>query len=55
MLDQRLATIPHHHWVGKRLDFDLSIEYKPGTTNIVADTFSRRDTNDRSILAISEP
>jgi len=33
----------------------LSVEYKPGTTNIVADALSRRDTNDRSILAISKP
>jgi hypothetical protein len=25
LLDQRLATIPQHHWVGKLLDFDFSV------------------------------
>ncbi|WVZ80867.1 hypothetical protein U9M48_028309 [Paspalum notatum var. saurae] len=29
LLDQRLATIPQHHWVGKLLGFDFSVEYKP--------------------------
>jgi hypothetical protein len=26
LLDQRLATIPQHHWVGKLLGFDFSVE-----------------------------
>ena len=43
LLDQRLATIPQHHWVGKLLDFDFSVEYKAGNTNTVADALSRRD------------
>ncbi|WVZ52904.1 LOW QUALITY PROTEIN: hypothetical protein U9M48_003906 [Paspalum notatum var. saurae] len=30
LLDQRLATIPQHHWVSKLLGFDFSVEYKPG-------------------------
>jgi hypothetical protein len=30
LLDQRLATIPQHHWVGKLLGFDFAVEYKPG-------------------------
>jgi hypothetical protein len=29
LLDQRLATIPQHHWVGKLLGFDFTVEYKP--------------------------
>jgi hypothetical protein len=41
LLDQRLATIPQHHWVEKLLGFDFSIEY-----NVVADTLSRRDTEE---------
>jgi hypothetical protein len=43
LLDQRLATIPQHHWVGKLLGFDFTVEYKPGRQNIVADALSRRD------------
>lgn len=30
LLDQRLGTIPQHHWVGKLLGFDFSVEYKSG-------------------------
>jgi hypothetical protein len=37
ILDQRLATIPQHHWVSKLLGYDFTIEYKPGRTNVVAD------------------
>jgi hypothetical protein len=40
LLDQRLATILQHHWVGKLLGFNFSVEYKPGTTNVVADVLS---------------
>jgi hypothetical protein len=36
LLDQRLATIPQHHWVGKLLGFNFSVEYKPESTNVVA-------------------
>jgi hypothetical protein len=32
LLDQRLATIPQHHWVDKLLGFDFTIEYKSGST-----------------------
>jgi hypothetical protein len=55
LLDQRLATIPQHHWVGKLLGFDFGVEYKPGAQNKVADALSRRDTPDGAVLAISAP
>jgi hypothetical protein len=58
ILDQRLATIPQHHWVGKLLGFDFSVEYKSGATNMVADALSRRDTEEDStwaLQAISAP
>ena len=55
LLDQRLATIPQHHWVGKLLGFDFSVEYKPGAANAVADALSRRDTEDGVLLALSAP
>ena len=55
LLDQRLATIPQHHWVGKLLGFDFSVEYKAGNTNTVADALSRRDTEEAAILALSGP
>jgi hypothetical protein len=53
LLDQRLATIPQHHWVGKLLGFDFSVEYKVGNTNTVADALSRRDTEELAVFAIS--
>jgi hypothetical protein len=55
LLDQRLATILQHHWVGKLLGFDFSVEYKTGSSNTVADALSRRDTEDSAILAIFGP
>ncbi|XP_066334155.1 uncharacterized protein [Miscanthus floridulus] len=55
LLDQRLAMIPQHHWVGKLLGFDFSVEYKSGVTNTVVDALSRRDTDEGAILAISAP
>ena len=55
LLDQRLSTIPQHHWVGKLLGFDFTVEYKAGSTNTVADALSRRDTEEAAVLAISGP
>jgi hypothetical protein len=55
LLDQRLATILQHHWVGKLLGFNFSVEYKPGTTNVVADALSWRDTEEGELLALSAP
>jgi transposase InsO family protein len=55
LLDQRLATIPQHHWVGKLLGFDFALEYKAGCTNTVADALSRRDTEDTAVMALSAP
>ena len=55
LLDQRLATIPQHHWVGKLLGFDFSVEYKTGVMNVVANTLSRRDTVDGELLALFAP
>jgi hypothetical protein len=53
LLDQRLATIPQHHWVGKLLGFDFTVEYKSGSTNTVADALSCRDIEEGTLLAIS--
>lgn len=52
LLDQRLATIPQHHWVGKLLGFDFVVEYKSGATNTVADALSRRDTEEEPVVAL---
>jgi hypothetical protein len=53
LLDQRLATIPQHHWVGKLLGFDFTVEYKPGRQNIGADALSRRDAPTGHTCAIT--
>jgi hypothetical protein len=53
LLDQRLATIPQHHWVGKLLGFDFTVEYKPGRQNIVADALSRREVATSHTCAIT--
>ncbi|WVZ83259.1 hypothetical protein U9M48_030425 [Paspalum notatum var. saurae] len=55
LLDQRLATIPQHHWVSKLLGFDFSVEYKLGRNNIVADALSRRNAEVLNVMAISGP
>jgi hypothetical protein len=55
LLDQRLATIPQNHWVGKLLGFDFSVEYRSGATNTVIDALSRRNNVDGELLAISAP
>jgi hypothetical protein len=49
--------IPQHHWVGKLLGFDFTVEYKSGTLNTVVDALSRRDTeaNGGAVLAVSAP
>jgi hypothetical protein len=53
LLDQRLSTIPQHHWVGKLLGFDFAVEYKPGATNAVANVLSQRDTEDGELMTLS--
>jgi hypothetical protein len=55
LLDQHLATIPQHHWVGKLLSFDFAVEYKTGAQNTVVDALSRHDTDDGAVLTISAP
>ena len=55
LLDQRLAIIPQHHWVGKLLGFDFTIDYKPGAANAVVDALSRHDTVEGALLALSAP
>jgi hypothetical protein len=46
LLDQKLVMIPQHQWASKLLGFDFKVEYKPGATNVVADTLSHRNTPD---------
>jgi hypothetical protein len=55
LLDQCLATIPQHHWVDKLLGFDFTVEYKAGSTNMVADALSCRDTEEPAVMVISGP
>jgi len=52
LLDQRLSTIPQHHWAAKLLGFDFCVEYKPGAANVVADALSRRDEEASATMAV---
>jgi len=51
ILDQRLTTIPQHTWVTKLFGYDLSVEYRPGKLNTVADALSRRDIDSSAMAA----
>lgn len=55
LLDQPLATIPQHHWVGKLLGFNFTVEYKAGSSINVADALSQCDMEETTILAIFSP
>jgi hypothetical protein len=56
LLDQRLTTTPQHHWVGKLLGFDFTVEYKTGATYVEANTLSRSDTPEEgTVLVLSGP
>lgn len=43
LLEQRLSTSPHIHWISKLLGFDFGVEFRSGMTNKVADASSRRN------------
>ena len=56
MLDQWLVTIPQHHWVGKLLGFDFTVEYRAGAAYKVAEALSHRDTEETgAVLVCSAP
>jgi hypothetical protein len=48
-----LSTIPQHQWLSKLLGFDFRVKFKPGASNIMADTLSHRDTGE--VLALTAP
>jgi len=54
LLDQRLTTIPQHTWVSKLFGYDLTVEYRAGRLNTVADALSRRDEG-AALLTLSGP
>lgn len=58
LLDERLSTIPQYQWASKLLGFNFTVEYKPGSANIVADSLSHRDTElgaEITTLSLSGP
>jgi hypothetical protein len=56
LLNQRMSTIPQHHWASKLLGFDFTVEYQPGSTNTVIDVLSLHDTEALDkVMAISMP
>ena len=55
LLDQRLSTVPQHHWISKLFGFDFTVEYRPGRLNSAADALSRRDEEAAALCALSGP
>jgi hypothetical protein len=56
LLDQRLSTIPQHQWASKLIGFNFRVEYKSGSSNVVADALSRHDTEESvAVMALSAP
>jgi hypothetical protein len=55
LLDQCLATIPQHQWVSKLMGFDFAVEYKPGTSNTVANALSWCSEESDELAALSAP
>jgi hypothetical protein len=42
--------ISQHEWTSKLLEFDFWVEDKSGISNVVADAWSRRDTDESTQL-----
>jgi hypothetical protein len=55
MLDQRLSMIPQHTWVSKVFGYDLTVEYRQGNLNGVADALPHREEDTASVHVISSP
>jgi hypothetical protein len=55
LLDQRLMTIPQHTWVSKFFGYDISVKYRPGKLNTVADALSRWDEDSTVVHTHSSP
>jgi hypothetical protein len=47
--------IPQHHWVGKLLGLDFSVEYRSGATNVITDALSHHDNDEGEVMAILAP
>jgi hypothetical protein len=52
LLDQCLTIIPQHQWISKLIGYDFWVQYKPGTSNTVADALSRRDAGEEGQSAM---
>ncbi|WVZ49645.1 hypothetical protein U9M48_000985 [Paspalum notatum var. saurae] len=55
LLDQRLSTVPQHHWISKLFGFDFTVEYRPGRFNVVADALSCQDVEEMAAAAVTGP
>ena len=55
LLDQRLSTIPQHHWISKLMGYDFRVEFRPGRFNVVADALSRRDGDAPLLVGLQPP
>jgi hypothetical protein len=55
MLDQRLSTVPQHHWVSKLFGYDFNVEYWLGHLNTVTDVLSHCGDDDASLGALTGP
>lgn len=51
-MNQVVQTPEQQYYLSKLLRYDYIISYKPGNTNKVADTLSRRDSSSKSQILI---
>lgn len=53
LLLQKIQTLEHHKWATKLQGFNIEIFYKPGKSNLVADTLIRKYTTTESLLFLT--
>jgi len=54
LLKQRLYTEAQHTWLLKLINYKYVVEYKKSKDNVAADSLSRREEIDSSLISVKE-